>query len=155
MSEENVSENKKASEDNKGVNNALAGAAGLIETLKTNPKAMYAAIGAVVVVVLGLAFGGGGEGKKAPIATVGVGQNITLENPNGGSSHLTTIPGMQSASEAEENQEVSVCVVSGGTRATVEEEQMVGQLPYVKLKVLDGDCQGKTGWTSKVNVKAG
>lgn len=137
------------SEENKS-NNALAG---VIETLKTNPKAMYAAIGGVVVVILGLAMGGG-EGKKAAVAAVGAGQTITLENPNGGNSHLTAVPGMQSASEAEENQEVSVCVAPGGTRATVEEEQMVGQLPYVKLKVLDGDCQGKSGWTSKINIKA-
>jgi len=144
-------------EENKN-NNALGGVTetltGVLETLKTNPKAMYAAVGGVVVVVLGLALGGGGEGTKIRAAAVGTGQTITLENPNGGSSHLTVIPGMQSASEAEENLEVSVCVASGGTRATVEEEQMVGQLPYVKLKVLDGDCQGKSGWTSKVNIKA-
>jgi hypothetical protein len=129
--------------------------AGIVETLKTNPKVLYGAIGGVVVIMLGLAMGGGGEGEKVKVASIGPGQTVTLENPNGGLSHLTAVPGMQSASEAEENQEVSICVAAGGTRASVEEEQMVGMLPYVKLKVIDGDCQGKTGWTSKVNIKAG
>ena len=59
------------------------------------------------------------------------------------------------STEAEEDQEQSVCVTKAGTKATVEEEMVVGQLPFVKVKVLDGDCQGKSGWTSKVNVKGG
>lgn len=141
------------SEENKNSSDA---AAGILETLKTNPKAMYAAIGAGILVILGvLSLSGGGGGTQAKIATIGPGQSVVLENPNGGVSHLTAVPGMQSASEAEENQEVSICVAPEGTRATVEQEQMVGLLPYVKLNITDGVCQGKSGWTSKVNIKAG
>jgi len=140
------------SEESNNSNNAVAG---IIETLKTNPKAVYAAVGGVVGLIILVLSMGGGDGQKAKIASIGPGQTVTLENPNGGSSHLTAVPGMQSASEAEENQEVSICVAVGGTRATVVEEQMVGMLPYVKLNVIDGDCQGKSGWTSKVNIKAG
>jgi hypothetical protein len=127
----------------------------IINTLKTNPKARDALIGAVVVVVLALTMGGGGEIQQRAPASVATGQTVTLENPNGGNSHLTTVPGLMSASDAEEDKEQSVCLAKGGTKATVEEEQIVGQLPFVKVKVLDGDCQGKTGWTSKVNIKAG
>lgn len=129
-------------------------AQGLIETLKSNPKARYAVIGAAVVVLLALMLGGGEEAKKVPTAVISVGSAVTLENPNGGNSHLTTVPGLMSASEAEEDKEQSVCVAKAGTKATVEEEQVVGRLPFVKVKVTDGECQGKSGWTSKVNIKA-
>ncbi len=127
----------------------------VIHTLKTNPKAMYALVGAVVVVILATFMGGGSEGTKITAAAVQIGQTVTLENPNGGNSHLTLGPGMVSASDAEEDKDQSVCVAKGGAKATVEEEQVVGMLPFVKVKVLDGECQGKTGWTSKVNIKAG
>jgi hypothetical protein len=135
--------------------NAAPAAQGIVEILKTNPKARYALIGAAVVVVLATLMGGGEDVKKAPTAVTSVGSTVVLENPNGGNSHLTTVPGLMSASDAEEDKEQSVCLAKGGTKATVEEEQVVGQLPFVKVKVLDGDCQGKSGWTSKVNIKAG
>lgn len=129
-------------------------AQGIVETLKSNPKALYAAIGALVVIVLVLAMSGGGQEVQVKTA-LSVGQQVILDNPNGGGSHLTTTPGLMSTSEAEEDQEQSVCLTKAGTKATVEEEMVVGQLPFVKVKVLDGDCQGKSGWTSKVNVKGG
>jgi hypothetical protein len=132
--------------------NPSKAAQGVLDTLKSNPKALYAAIGAAVIVVLVLAMSGGGEEMQIKTA-VTVGQQVILDNPNGGGSHLTNMPGLMSTSEAEEDQEQSVCVTKAGTKATVEEEMVVGQLPFVKVKVLDGDCQGKTGWTSKVNVK--
>ncbi len=127
---------------------------GIVETLKSNPKALYAAIGALVVIVLVLAMSGGGQEVQVKTA-LSVGQQVILDNPNGGGSHLTTTPGLMSTSEAEEDQEQSVCLTKAGTKAMVEEEMVVGQLPFVKVKVLDGDCQGKSGWTSKVNVKGG
>jgi len=138
------------SEDN---NKAEGGAQNVINTVKANPKVLYGLGGALVLGVLAMMMGGGDDVKVRSQAAVATGQSIALENPNGGSSHLTTVPGLQSASDAEEDKDLSVCVVSAGTRATVEEEQMVGQLPYVKVKITDGDCQGKSGWTSKVNVK--
>jgi hypothetical protein len=134
--------------------NKAAALQNIIETLKTNPKARYGLIGAAVVVVLAMVFGGGGdEVKEVAVKSVSVGQAVVLENPNGGTSHLSTAPGLVSASTAEEDLEQSVCVAPGGTKATVEEEQVVGLLSYVKVKVLDGECQGKSGWTSKFNIK--
>lgn len=132
-----------------------AAATGLMETLKTNATARYVLIGAVVVVILALFLGGGDDVKKAPQAVTAVGQTVTLENPNGGMSHLTVVPGLVSASDAEEDKEQSVCLVKAGTKGQVEEEQIVSMLPFVKLKILDGECQGKSGWTSKINIKAG
>jgi len=135
-------------------NNPSKAAQGILDTVKSNPKILYGAVGAVAAIVLVLAMSGGGEEVQIKTA-VSVGQQVVLENPNGGSSHLTTMPGLMGTAEAEEDQEQSVCIAKAGAKATVEEEMVVGQLPFVKVKVLDGDCQGKSGWTSKVNVKGG
>lgn len=127
----------------------------ILQTLKSNPKALYAAAGALIVAVLALALGGGGTGEVQVKTTVQVGQTVVVSNPNVGDSQLTVAPGLMSVSSGEdENDEQKVCVVKSGTRATVEEESVVGSLPFVKLKILDGSCEGKTGWTSKVNVSA-
>ena len=135
--------------------NSNAGA-GIINTLKTNPKALYALIAAIAIGSLTLAMTGGGEGGKVQVkAAVSMGQAVNLDNPNGGLSHLTATPGLISASDAEEDSDLNICRAPAGSHATVEEEQVVGLLPFVKVAVTDGECQGKTGWTSKVNVRAG
>lgn len=100
----------------------------LLTTLRTNPKALVALLVAVAVVALAIAMSGGGEQVRVN-AAVAVGQTVTLENPNGGSSHLTVGPGLMTASGAEEDKEQSVCVVKAGVKATVEEEQVVGLCP--------------------------
>lgn len=140
------------SNENKGEGNATQN---LLNTLKTNPKAIYAAGGAVILVLLALAFGGGGSGEVQIKSTVQVGQTVVVSNPNVGDSQLTVAPGLINvASGEEQTDEQRVCVVPAGTHATLEEESIVGALPFVKLKILDGSCEGKSGWTSKVNVSA-
>jgi hypothetical protein len=130
---------------------------GLVNTLKTNRTAQIAVGVAAVVVVLAMTMGGGGgEGEKTRVnANVAAGQSVVLENPNGGNSQLTMAPGLVGASDAEEDKDQNICLAKAGTKGTVQEEQVVGMLPYVKIKVTEGECQGKEGWTSKVNVKAG
>ena len=125
----------------------------VINTLKTNPKALYALIGAIAVGSLAMALTGGGSGKVEVKTAVSSGQAVVLENPNGGLSHLTMAPGLMSASDSEEDKDQDVCTAPAGTRGVVEEEQVVGLLPFVKVKITDGNCQGKTGWTSKINIK--
>jgi hypothetical protein len=134
-------------------NNALGG---IIETFKNNPKAIYIVIGAIVIIAITKVLTGEGEAGKVQVkALVSLGQTVTLDNPNGGLSHITATPGLISASDAEEDSDLNICRAAAGSHATIEEEQVVGLLPYVKVSVLDGECQGKSGWTSKVNVKAG
>lgn len=129
---------------------------GLVNTLKTNRTAQIVLAGAVALVGFLLVTGsGGGDGKLQVKASVAVGQTVTLENPNGGNSQLTLAPGLVGASDAEEDKDQNICLAKAGTKGTVLEEQVVGMLPFVKVKVTDGECQGKEGWTSKVNVKAG
>ncbi|MGZ8218237.1 hypothetical protein [Methylomagnum sp.] len=129
---------------------------GLVNTLKTNRTAQIVVGGAVALVVfLTVMGGGGGDGKAQVKASVSVGQSVVLENPNGGNSQLTLAPGLVGASDAEEDKDQNVCLAKAGTKGTVQEEQVVGMLPFVKVKVTEGECQGKEGWTSKVNIKAG
>lgn len=136
---------------------AAEAAGGIVNVLKTNPTARYVLIGAVALAVVASMMGGGESVKNVPIATVSVGSSVVLDNPNGGNSQLTQSPGLANVSGAtdDESAEQNVCLAKSGTRATIEEEQIVGMLPFVKVKVVDGDCQGKSGWISKVNVKTG
>ena len=136
------------SEENKN-----AGAA-TFRNLQNNPKLLYILIGVVAVGSLTMALMGGGDGGKVQIqAAISSGQSVTLNNPNGGLSHLTATPGLISASDAEEDSDLNVCKAPAGSHGTVEQETVVGLLPFVKVTVTDGECQGKTGWTSKVNVR--
>jgi len=135
-------------------NNKASTASGLITTLKSNPMALGGLVVAVILVGLWLGSGGG-SGQVQVKTQVSMGQSVVLENPNGGNSHLTTAPGLMTTGSEDETSETSVCYVPSGTKGQVEEEQVAGQLPFVKVKILDGDCKGKSGWTSKINVKPG
>lgn len=131
-------------------------AIGVLNALKTNPKALYLLVGLIAVGSLAMALMGGGEGGKVQVRqAVSVGQTVTLDNPNGGLSHLTATPGLMSASDSEEDSDLNICKAPAGSHGTVEEETVVGLLPYVKIAVTDGECQGKTGWTAKINVRSG
>jgi len=122
--------------------------------LKSNPKLIGGLVGAVVVGGLLLSLATGGSTGSVPKVMLSSGQAVTLENPNGGLSHVTAGPGMMSTSVSEEDKEQSICTAKSGTHGTVEDQQVIDMLTYVKVKISDGDCQGKTGWTSLMNVKA-
>lgn len=125
----------------------------LIANLKSNPKVLYVAGGAAVIVALLLALGGGGGEQVKPIAAVTPGQTVTVANPNGGEIQLNVLPGLVSAAQTEEDEKQIVCHVASGNQATVVEEQTTGALSFVKVQVKDGPCQGKSGWTAKINIK--
>ncbi|MDD5033132.1 MAG: hypothetical protein PHE55_00105 [Methylococcaceae bacterium] len=140
-------------------NNPTNAVANVIQTLKTNPKAMYAAVGAVIVVVLAVLMSGGDEGvsqmKTAPLTP---GQKVTVKNPNIGNTVLVASPGplgladSDNENDSKNNDSVICRQVVSGTTATVEEETTVNYIPFVKLTLNDGDCSGKTGWMPKVNI---
>jgi hypothetical protein len=141
-------ENEKTSE---GKANAVAN---IIDFFKNNPKALYALGGAVVVIALAIAMGGGGGEEVLQMKTaLTVGQTVTVRNPNIGDTWLTAVPKMGSEDTGEEKEQY-ICLVKGGATATVEEEGVITYIPYVKITIKDGDCQGKTGWTPRVNVTA-
>ncbi len=111
--------------------------------------------GLVALSSAALVLSGCGDDKTSGPIALSNGQSITLENPNGGLSHLTSGPGILSASVAEEDREQTICTAQAGTHGTIEEQQVIDLLSYVKIKITDGECEGKTGWTSKTNIKPG
>jgi len=135
-------------------NNTKAPLSGIMETLKTNPKAMYAAGGAVVVVILAMMMGGGGDDTKPyKTALVSAGQTVTIQSPNIGNTILVNAPGKLGS--AEEDDDTIICrKVVAGTTATVEEEQTINYISFVRVTLKDGECAGKSGWMPKVNIKS-
>lgn len=136
--------------------NSISGATGLVDTLKSNPKAKYAAIGAAVLVALYLTMGGrsGDEGvTQIKSAAVSVGQTVTIQNPNVGNTILVPVPGRLGSADNEEDDTIVCRHVVAGTSATVEEENTVNYITFVKVTLKDGECAGKTGWLPKVNIK--
>lgn len=130
-------------------------AAGLVENLKSNPKALAAA-----AVVLGLAGfllvkGGSDEGEKpAKVAAVAIGQKVTVQNPNIGNTILLAAPGAVGLADSDNDKDdMIICRnVLSGTTAVINEESTVNYIPFVKITINDGECAGKTGWMAKVNV---
>jgi hypothetical protein len=144
------------SNDNDNKESSKNAVGGIIASLKENPKALYVAGGVIGVILIATMMGGGtddGVIKTNNLAAVGVGQTVTVENPNIGDTWLTAAPKMGSEETGEEKDQL-VCLVKAGASAKVDEETVVTYISYAKITVQDGECQGKTGWTPKVNVKA-
>lgn len=120
---------------------------------KPNSMALYGGIAAVVIGGLGYYLIGGNSQTEARNISFSQGQEVIIENPNGGLSHITAGPGMMSASVSEEDREQSICTAQPGTHGKIEEVQVIDLLSYVKVTMTDGDCEGKSGWTTKTNIK--
>jgi hypothetical protein len=135
-------------------NNDQSSSAGLA-SLTSNPTVLYGAIAGVAVLGLSYLFFSSNSDAEIRNVTLSSGQSVVLENPNGGLSHITAGPGMMSASVSEEDRDQSICTATPGTHGVVEELQIVESLAYVKVRLTDGGCEGKSGWTTKMNVRAG
>lgn len=136
-------------------NKPNAAVAGVIETLKTNPKALAAA-GVAVALVLFLVLKGGDQGvKPAQVASINIGQKVTIQNPNIGNTILLAAPGAVGLADSDNDKDdMIICRnVASGSTATVNEETTVNYIPFVKVTLESGECTGKTGWMAKVNVQ--
>lgn len=120
---------------------------------KINPMALYGGIAAVVLGGLGYFFIGGNSESDVRNVAFSQGQAIVIENPNGGLSHITGGPGMMSASVSEDDREQSICTAQPGTHGKIEEVQVIDLLSYIKVTITDGPCEGKSGWTTKTNIR--
>lgn len=132
-----------------GANNSVTIGTGL----KDNSKVL---MGAAVIVGLGALaylFMSANSSSEVKNLMISQGQEVTIDNPNGGLSHITSGPGMMSASVSEEDKEQSICTAQPGTRGVVEDQQVIDMLQYVKVRINDGDCEGKSGWTTKTNIR--
>ncbi len=116
---------------------------------KDNPKIFYGGI--IVLFLLFLFLLTGGEPADAPQMSLSLvkGQTYVVKNPNGGSVLLLAKPMMGSADSGDE---MNVCMVEAGTPAKFTEQTIISYLHFVKVSVISGECQGKSGWTSKINL---
>lgn len=147
------------SEENNASTNPADNAKKIIATLtdlqQNKPQAFYGGV-VVLVVLIWFIMSGSGSGTVQVKVNVAPGQAITLNNPNGGKSLIDEQPGNYSTNA--EDEKSFICYADAGSSAKVLEETMIptmgGQaLPFVKVDITSGGCQGKSGWTSKTNIK--
>lgn len=122
---------------------------------KKNPYVVYAGLGAIAAILAYLILAKGST-KGIPVQIdVAVGQSYIVENPNVGDTLLVAQPGVLSSADSQEDESKNICVVPKGSKATVTEISGAMGIPnlYVKLQITDGSCAGKTGWTTKANLK--
>jgi len=123
--------------------------------IKISKKILYAIAGVVALIIVITIYNAGSDATLTPTLTqaLSVGQSYTLENPNHGGVLLVKTPGKFGSREDESKDSENVCVVEGSTPAIVEQETVVNYMHFVKVKPTQGECAGKSGWTSKINVK--
>ncbi len=141
--------------DNNSKINALKNIGAKVNDLRqNNPKVFYGGLGAVVILFLFLLIGGGGTSQAPQVkAALTVGETYRLVNPNGGEVLLVAVPGQFSSAEYKEEDSQNICVVDSNTQVVLQEETFVNYIHYVKVQPSGGPCKGKSGWTSKVNIK--
>ena len=136
-------------------NNTNSGPTGVIANLKSNPKAM-AILGGALALVLFLVFKGGSDQgvTQAKVASVTIGQKVTIQNPNIGNTILLAAPGAVGLADSDNDKDdMIVCKqVVSGTTGTFNEETTVNYIPFAKVTLESGECAGKTGWMPKVNL---
>lgn len=140
MSNEN---NSKGEQITKIINN-------IVGLQKSNPKLFYGGLVVVLIFVLFAFVGSGTEDSAQMNINLVNGQNYVIKNPNGGEVLLTVRPIFGSAGSGEDN---NVCLIKPETMVKLQEQTIVNYITYIKVAPQSGDCQGKSGWTSKVNIK--
>ena len=141
--------------DNDSKINALKNIGAKVNDLRqSKPKVFYGGLAAVVIIVLFLLIGGGDTSQAPQVqATLKAGATYRLVNPNGGEVLLVAVPGQFSSADYNEEDTQNICVVDSNTQVVLQEETFVNYIHYVKVKPSAGPCAGKSGWTSKVNIK--
>ena len=133
------------------ISNVKDAIANIMDFREDNPKVFYGGIGGVVFVVLiFMVMTPAGTDVEGPAITIGT--VYTIAAPNGGPANLTASPVFSSADYAGEDS-VNVCQVKPGSKGRALEARLVTHIDYVRLEILDGNCQGKKGWTSSVSLK--
>ncbi|MCI0653214.1 MAG: hypothetical protein L0Y38_06975 [Methylococcaceae bacterium] len=144
MSNQNNSKSEQVAQVFKKITNSIIG------LQKSNPKVFYGGAVLLLIFFLFTFVGSGTEDSSQMSMHLVNGQNYVMKNPNGGDVLLTIRPIFGSAGSGEDS---NVCLVKPDTDVKVVEQTMANYITYVKVEPQGGDCQGKSGWTSKVNIK--
>ncbi|MGH8475596.1 MAG: hypothetical protein ACRERS_01745 [Methylococcales bacterium] len=122
----------------------------LIVYFKQNPKIALGGGALLLIFFLYTFVGSGAEDSQQMSLALVMNQDYVMKNPNGGNVLLTARPIFGSAGSGED---LNVCLVKPDTVVKVVEQTIANYIPYIKVTPQSGDCQGKSGWTSKVNIK--
>lgn len=144
MNNQNISKSEQAAKIFKKTTDFLFG------LQKSNPKVFYGGAFVLLIFFLFTFVGSGPEDAVQMSVNLVNGQNYVMKNPNGGDVLLSTRPVFGSAGSGEDT---NVCLVKPETVVKVTEQTMANYITYVKVEPQGGDCKGKSGWTSKVNIK--
>jgi hypothetical protein len=130
---------------------------------ESNPKLFFGAIGAVVVVILGVMMMGGETKNYIPAAkqvNLSIGQSYSL---NGVNSHdpsatvrLVDVPGSIAAYGAPEEGGKKPCQhLPEGTKVKLlQVQEAFGKATqFVQVEILNGECANKKGWAISNNLE--
>jgi hypothetical protein len=121
---------------------------------------IFGGVGAIVVMLLALGFGGSDEVlKKAGVNNLAVGQKYTLKSPNAASEggeilsvRLVATPGAISAFDDDENNKEECRKFPVGTNVTILDKQDMSSVLYAKVQIDEGNCSGSIGWVLGINL---
>lgn len=137
---------------------------GFLELKQNNPKLFYGIIAVVVLPILFMMVGGGGESAKVSGPTIkelSIGQKYALKSPNtvdpSATIRLVPVPGTLAAyDDSEEKDRTEPCQhMPQNTPVEVMEFSDAYGKPkmFVKVKVLEGECKDKDGWVLAIDVQ--
>lgn len=129
---------------------------------ESNPKLFFGAIGAVVIVILGVMMIGGGSKNPIPSAKVvnlSIGQTYSLKAVNSydpsATVRLVEVPGSIAAyGEPKEGDEKKPCQqIAEGTKVKLLQiQEAFGKAKFVQVEILGGKCANKQGWAVSNNL---
>jgi hypothetical protein len=145
------------------VESAGGGLAGFLALKDNNPTTFYGivgGVGAIVVTLLALGFGGDDEIlKKADSKGLAAGQKYTLKSPNVATDgaelptiRLVATPGAIAAFDDDENKTEECRKFPVGTNVTVLDKQEQSTVVYAKVQIEEGGCTGTIGWVLGINL---
>lgn len=160
---ESQSSPNEAMESAKGVANGVIGS--LLELKQSNPKVFFGGAGAIAVIFLFLVMSGGSD-PKLPVhqaKPIVPGQNYVLKSPNTydptATVRLVAVPGSMAAYDdtEEADREGSCKHMPQNTAVKLTQSQADStdsNVVWVEVEMTGaGDCQGKRGWTSAINLQ--
>lgn len=156
----------KSAEDKKEsiVNMASGFLSSALKLKEEKPKIFYGAVGAIVV-LLGIIMFGGGSGSdiSGPVMkNLVIGQRYVLQGPNAydknAAVRLVAVPGTMAAYDdtEEEDREGGCKHVPAGTPVTVIalQDAFGKKNAFANVQIeAEGECKGKTAWTNSINVQ--
>lgn len=151
-----------SNEENPSKSSAISDIVSKIMDLKeSNPKVLYGAIGAIVVLILIMMMSGGSNKSlpSASISNIAIGQTYQLRMHNSVDSEATVrlvaSPGSLAAYDDTDLKDRSGdCThLAQGTKVKAVQIQTIVSIQYVNVEMLDGECSGRKGWVISSNLK--